>query len=903
MALPTYISSFWGKARPADSAGPKWHPLAYHMLDVAAVARALLKARRLTRARAAWLLGMTEDEVNVILPVIAGLHDLGKFGRAFQSKASDFWNEAQSGTEIPRFISTRRHDADGWLVWAEGGVANNVTGSVWPEARNALDILMMASVAHHGRPICRSAADAKLFLAFGPGVLAAQAFSADIVRLLVAKPVTSAPPKDNDAYRTSHWLAGFVTLSDWVGSNTYWFPYRAPDLDMAAYWNMTCTMADDAVRDAGLRGALPAPLASFAQVSGMDAPPSPVQHWAETVTLPKEPSLIIIEDVTGSGKTEAAQMLVHRLMEMGLGSGAYWAMPTQATANAMYDRQAKMISRLFHADTHPYLALAHGQAALSDPFQSSILRDGRAEIAYGNGQDDADYTASASCAAWLAHDRRTALIADVGAGTIDQALLAVLPAKFNTMRLFGLAEKILVLDEAHAYDAYVQAEIEGLLAFQAALGGSAIILSATLPLEMRRQFARSWQRAMGIRHPPTPVTKSDGYPLATIVRKSAVEEYPLGAADRGRRKVPVRLIHHETEAIAAIQSAAKAGAAVVWIRNTVDDALIAADLLRAENVEPLLFHARFAQYDRQRREAEIMAIFGKNGTTKNRRGRVLIATQVVEQSLDLDFDLMVSDLAPVDLLIQRAGRLRRHPERDAARPASVPFELVVLTPPFADEPDENWIREKLPGTAAVYRNPTILWRTARALARENAIVAPDGLRELVEEVYDGLLAPEALSRATLRAEGEASAHRTQGQQARLNPGDGYSGEQVQWTDERKIETRISDNSITIRLGKLGDDSAIIPWAQESSAWKAWALSEVRVRPLRIAPDARPPDRLAKAAAAARATWKRFEQEIPLLVLEPEGGGRWTGSFLTVKDGRERQIAYDEISGLSFQISS
>lgn len=882
-----YISRYWGKAQPVDDQGPLWHPLAYHMLDVGAAAQALLKSRPHSLARAAWLLGLDEQDVFALLPLIAALHDLGKFARAFQSKVPGW---AEYGRDIP---SCRRHDADGWLIWQGepgrgDGINEEVSSLIWPKAQIALDTLMMASVAHHGRPVSSSDADENLSRAFGPGDAAARACAKEIIHLLHPHPLAATPPKEKDVRRASFWLAGFITLADWVGSNTKWFCYRSPDCTLDEYWPLTQAAAVKAVTETGLSEAKSAPTKSFMDLTGMKVPPSPMQAWAESVTLPEGPCLILIEDVTGAGKTEAAQMLVHRLMTAGRASGAYWAMPTQATANAMFKRQQSMIRALFAPSAIPRLALAHGEAGLSDLFQATVMRGSGEEAPYS----DDEQTATSSCTAFLADDKRAAMVADVGAGTIDQALLGALPVKFNTVRLFGLAQKVLVLDEAHAYDAYVQAETEGLLRFQAALGGSAIVLSATLPKKMREKYVQAWQDGLGIQR--TGLANAE-YPLTTVVAKSGVIETPVAASPGSHRTVPVRLVHCREDALGEVVAAARKGGAVAWIRNTVDDALAAADELRECGIDPLIFHARFAQCDRQKREHEVMEIFGKNDCAE-RRGRVLVATQVVEQSLDLDFDCMVSDLAPVDLLIQRAGRLRRHPER--VRPANLPLELIVLSPEPMESPPENWIKGLLPGTAAVYRNANILWRTARILAREGGIVTPDCLRALVEYVYDETCeTPETLSRAALKSEGENNAARSIGQQNVLKPTHGYGGSQAQWEDERKISTRLIDNQAVVRFAKCDKNGNIVPYANDTEEWKAWALSEVRVRTNRIPADAKPSPSFSNAVERVRAKWKRFERDIPLIVLEPTGDGRWTGAFISPRNRALHRVIYNECSGL------
>ncbi|MHB1224473.1 MAG: CRISPR-associated helicase Cas3', partial [Gemmatimonadaceae bacterium] len=497
--------------------------------------------------------------------------------------------------------------------------------------------------------------------------------------------------------------------------------------------------------------------------------PTPAQKWASRVKLPDGPVLVILEDVTGAGKTEAAQMIVHRLMAAGRAAGAYWAMPTQATANAMYARQANTVGALFADDRdapRPSVILAHGQTRLHERFQGTVLRHPEARLEAA-ASSEPGLPAAAACAAFLADNRRAALLADIGAGTVDQALLGALPSRFNTVRLFGMADKVLVFDEAHAYDRYMGVEAEQLLRFQAALGGSAVMLSATLSLEQRERFATAWMEGLaeGRRRvaplfggAPPALVESMRYPLATVVSAAAepVKERAIAAARWSRRSVHVRFVRTGDEALAHVLESARRGAAVAWVRNTVDDCLAAAAAVReATGREPIVFHARFAQCDRQERERQVLELFGEHGEAAARRGAILIGSQVIEQSLDLDFDVMVTDLAPVDLLIQRVGRLWRHPSRKNERPSRLKRELVVLSPPTDIVPEKDWLSAVLPRTRYVYRNLGVLWRSAKALAEEpGAIVTPKGLRPLVEAVYGSDETPEQLLAATQAAEGK-----------------------------------------------------------------------------------------------------------------------------------------------------
>ena len=243
-----------------------------------------------------------------------------------------------------------------------------------------------------------------------------------------------------------------------------------------------------AVRESGIVPAAATGRLGYDALVGPQVTPSPMQEWARDVPLPDGPALFIVEDETGSGKTEAALMLAHRLMASGRADGFYMALPTMATANAMFDRLGRAVRHLFTPDANPSLALAHGARGLHHGFRAARAKWGRTGAPYGNG-GEADIAASTACAEWIADDRRRTFLADAGAGTVDQALLAVLPARHQSLRLLGLAQRVPIIDEVHACDAYMRREIETLLTFQAALGGSAVLLSATLPAGYRQSLA------------------------------------------------------------------------------------------------------------------------------------------------------------------------------------------------------------------------------------------------------------------------------------------------------------------------------------------------------------------------------------------------------------------------------
>ena len=626
-----------------------------------------------------------------------------------------------------------------------------------------------------------------------------------------------------------------------------------------------------------------------------------MQRWAQAVDLPEGPALFTIEDETGSGKTEAALMLAHRLMAAGKADGIYMALPTMATANAMFTRLEHIHLRLFADGEAPSVVLAHGARKMHDGFRAAMDIGARREDAFG--QTESDETASSACSAWIADDRRRSFLADIGAGTVDQALLSILPSKHQSLRLLGLMRSVLILDEVHAYDAYMQREIETLLKFQAGLGGSAILLSATLPKVVRRRLGDAFVSGL-CAEPPESALSLD-YPLASVQARSPLQQFGVeGRADRARR-LPVRFLRTVDEALDEVTQAAHKGAAVLYIRNSVDDALEArAELLErgldAASVD--LFHARFALADRLAIEERVLTTFGKGGGAEQRRGKVLVATQVVEQSLDLDFDVLVTDLAPIDLLIQRAGRLWRHERGN--RP--VPLELLVVSPPAIADADESWYQSVFPRAAYVYRAHALLWMTAKVLEDDGEIDSPTRLRSLIERVYAEDVesrVPSGLVENILETEGNDSAERGVATTATLKLTDGYTRRGVAWSKDIQTVTRIADDEqVTLRLARW-HAGAWVPYAHESAPdepWRAWHLSEVSVSKRRVSGEATLPAHV-EAASEIKASWGKYDIDKILIFLEETSvdGHQYGGSALASGGGGEAVLRYGATEGLMF----
>ena len=897
------LMRFWGKAQPRDpTCGPSWHPLAYHSLDVAATARALLRRDEGLQERFSELTGLRCEDVMPVLCYLLGTHDIGKFAQRFQAKVPELFRNSFDG-DPARLPDGYDHGAGGMRMFR---VCPEVFQLPRISSPRAWMPLVSAVTGHHGAPPATNAENSlvSLKIDYGSiGITAAGEFARQI-RELLNLPSELDGLRVDQSKRASHAVAGLAVLVDWIGSNQDWFPYQEPKMELREYWEDIQPKADAAVEQSGVLSATISNQFAYKDLLGAKIHPSPMQHWAETVDIPPAPAMFLIEDETGSGKTEAALMLAHRLMRASHACGVYVALPTMATANAMFDRLANRYRRFFASDTEPSLALAHGAKDLHQGFQDAVLRAGRLESSYANlrdGEDESATTASAACAEWIADDRRRAFLADVGAGSIDQALLAVLPSKHQSLRLLGLMRRVLILDEVHAYDAYMRREMERLIEFQAGLGGSTVLLSATLPLSVRQRLAAAFAKGAGMEK----TLRDHGmeYPLATIWSKTLTTATPIAGMPGRARRLPVRFLRTAAEAYDEVAREAQAGRALLYIRNTVDDAVEAHRQLAGFNVEARLFHARYALCDRLRLERRFVGMFGKASVDSKRRGKVLVATQVVEQSLDLDFDAMITDLAPIDLVVQRAGRLWRH----GFRQRSGRMELLVVGPEPTVDAGEAWFSDAFPKAAYVYKDHARLWLTARVLEERGVIDSPTELRELIEAVYGddvNLEVPEGLQSCFWKAHGRDGAEQGVAGMNLLALQNGYIRDGAPWDSDHRISTRLNDlPQVTLRLAVI-EDGDIKPYAchqapdNQMEGWKAWRLSEVNVSANRVGGEAVPSEYLEKAEQA-KSGWTRFDAEKILVLLQAtDSGGNWRGLAKSPNSPNgDIQVSYNATRGL------
>lgn len=732
------IFRYWGKADPKYLGELKWHPLVYHSLDVAAVAAAWWNESPVIRRTFLAAFNWPEQQIGQlrawILFFIAA-HDLGKFDIRFQLKAPEAiaaaWPEfsPESHGLSAKDITGFDH---GWagIAWANQEYRQWIGQD--DTNREAWDGLMpwLAGVTgHHGDfhlPSHIYPAEADMVI-INHDRSARHAFVNELANLFltpVGLGLQDIPPACSPSAQA--WLAGFCAVCDWIGSNTDAFPYRSlkSDAILAGYFN---ARVEEIKFEGWLhRFGLLAQAGAYGGVNALlkqDEGELPRGVQVLVDDLPSAPGMTLIEAPTGSGKTEAALAYAWRLLADGVADSIVFALPTQATANAMFLRAEAFAEKVFGSAN---VVLAHGKRNFNEAFRRLTESGGRT-----NAQGKME--AAIQCAAWLASSRKRVFLGQVGVCTVDQVLLSVLPVRHKFVRGFALNKSVLIVDEVHAYDAYMHGLLGEVLRRQKATGGSAILLSATLHAGARAKLLNAWESSGADAAP---------YPALWHATQGAAACLTVPENQRpSRREVSIDCLKlpaafPDEALLGRIVAAAESGALVAVVMNLVDDAQRLARVLRDRTSQLVdVFHARYRFMDRQKKEQGVLRHYGRDAPRD--RGRILVATQVVEQSLDLDFDWMLTQICPVDLLFQRLGRLHRH-QRDN-RPAEFAFPRCTVL----SVEDADYDLHKL-----IYGNTRVLWRTEQLVIGTERIVFPEAYRDWIEHVYqrdDWADEPEAIA--------------------------------------------------------------------------------------------------------------------------------------------------------------
>lgn len=661
---------------------------------------------RIAGAVARALAGRLGPAARACLParahVPALVHDVGKVCPTFQKKLYGYLGRADQWPQLDG-INPDDEQHWGWHAAISAAVVNALS-----------DDRVLAHIVglHHGRGIQENAADADKY--GGPPWQAAR--ETLVARLLESEAEGQVWPGLHGLGETLL-VSGLMVAADWIASGEC---FGNPDED----WR---PLVDGALDAAGfIRPALRAGL-SFEQVFSF----SPNAMQQDFVACVEGPGIYILEAPMGLGKTEAALYAAYRAMERGQADGLYFGLPTQLTSNAIHARVNAFLGRILEDDAHA--VLTHGGAWLRRFLEQEMGRD------------------AAPGGTWFEQSRR-GLLAPFAVGTIDQALMAVIRVPFAGLRALGLAGKVVILDEVHSYDAYTGVLVEELARVLRSLNCTVIILSATLTAGHRARF--------GAPPPPDRDAANEPYPLITAL--------PAGGATSQRHPAPpasagVALRRCADDALALEQALLRAeqGQQVLWIENTVADAQERYRALAARagamGLEAGLLHSRFTPQDRERNEARWTALYGGRDKAsvgeRGRCGRVLVGTQVLEQSLDIDADFLVTRFCPTDMLLQRLGRLWRHERPERAAGASREAWLLAPGLDTAREQPKSAF-----GISALIYSAYVLCRSLEVWEGREAVTLPAQIRELLEATYapreseatDALRA----ARAELRAERE-----------------------------------------------------------------------------------------------------------------------------------------------------
>lgn len=665
---------YWGKASKEDG---RYHLLPYHCLDVVAVADVWLQQSSVILRQTAVQIGATKSEAKSILLFFIALHDLGKFDARFQAFVPDLRIKLQSD-EYEVEPESYQHGSCGYLQFQQEFFDSDA---------------MKAVAGHHGfcdTTIHYFEPDADEELVKQDRIARKQwvEFCLDWFGLEMIPEVGEMPL-----------LAGLCSVADWVGSSITNYTTDA-DIDLQLYYADAMVRAKAALNETGVLAAIQG--AGFSYLF-----PDYIPHGIQTLLphLPIKAGLSIVESDTGSGKTEFALAYASLLIEGGLADGIVFGLPTQATANGLFDRIGNAAEKLF-PDSR--VTLAHGKSKYQYPDENGFLHK----------------------------SNKRAFLGSMSVATIDQILMGVLPIRHQFVRSFGTRKSVLILDEIHSFDAYMRGLIEQVLKGQHQAFSSVILLSATLPKVLKQSLLETYGGEI----------KNDAYPLISQVDLQGETSVFCLSVESSKKTVHSTIWRSkdmlpDEEQSRQLLDWAEAGAMLAVICNTVADAqLLYSRLSERTDMVIDLFHARYTLEDRLQREKYVLDKYGKKAP---RQGGLLIATQVVEQSLDLDFDLIISQIAPIEFLMQRMGRLWRH-ERSGESYILAKRTKVIESPLFitlcpevsSDILDYSVLYQ---GSGYVYQNIRVLYRTQKYLSEHEQLIFPDCYRKAINYIHSDII--------------------------------------------------------------------------------------------------------------------------------------------------------------------
>lgn len=649
---------------------------------------------------------VAEELLNVMIPFqrsllpksaafCAAIHDVGKVSPDFQKMIYSSIDECECLTELK---SADSHRAKRKEISFHGKVSQ---ASIKNYVKDK-EMLAILEGMHHGfkpnaSPILETAD------VYGGEQWSKERF--DLLKILQNEFSFDASDVPEDWRKTSV-LGGFITVADWIASGSM---FGTLGKNHSKTEKELRNMAKEAVHNAGFETLSVKKGLSFNDIFGF----SPRKIQSDLFESVEGPGVYILEAPMGLGKTEAALYAAYKMLEKGRASGIYFGLPTQLTSNKIWGRVEIFLSNIIENYSKRSLKLLHGSAWMEE--------DSMGEDANSSGS-------------WFDAKKR-GILAPFAVGTIDQALMAAMNVKHSMVRSFGLAGKVVILDEVHSYDAYTGTIMNELVDQLRNIGCTVVILSATLTGNQKKNILKL----------PKSINLNEKYPLITTF-DSNIHEITCDAMHGN--VVGCSIDDDELKILGNVIEKASFGQQVLWIENTVAEAQRVYKTIAARasalGIECGLIHSRFIKKDRYENESKWVSLYGKDGKEKRTKcGRILVGTQVLEQSIDIDADFLVSRICPMDMLLQRIGRLWRHRDNDSVRPKSAKCEVVVLAPDYA----QTLKSPKVFKSTGVVYSPYILCRTLEVLETLERISIPEDIRPLLEKVYENRTETGALSDA------------------------------------------------------------------------------------------------------------------------------------------------------------
>ena len=693
----------------------RWHSLLWHLIDSGSVMKELWK-RYLSdsfKSDICNAFGLKDKEACNLLSFWVSLHDIGKAGPAFQQKSEKNLEILKShGFNFPTLLS-KTH---GYHGLASTWILKEYFSNKFPNQPRFANGLAIALGGHHGEFPTNDDINNTTYHIDHLGDefwnFQRELLINRLENVFLPPDLFNIPREREITNPIFTLIAGVTTTADWIASNENYFAYDESQLSMESYVEKSIIQAAHAMQDIGWGGwKSEGKPASFTEIFPEFTPNIIQNEFIKAIENIETPLMIILEAPTGSGKTESAFYLADKIIQTQKNAGFYIAMPTQATSNQMFDRSVNFLKHRYPQDILN-VHLVHGAALLSDlveKIQMSAIN-----------QDSMDENANITSKEWFLPRKKT-LLAPFGIGTVDQTFLSVMRSKHFFLRLFGLSHKVIIFDEVHAYDVYMVEIFKRLLSWLRAINSSVIILSATLPHKSRIELIE----AFGGSAENTPVCK---FPRLTITTPEKTDVITVG--DPENRKIQIEWIL-DTQIEDYLREKSSSGGNIAIICNRVarvQELYERLQLLFPDEVITV-FHSRFPYCWRAEIEEKVLKQYGKDHTQRPKLS-IVIATQVIEQSLDLDFDLIISDLAPVDLIIQRIGRLHRHEKSITERPEKLKNPIIALVKP-------NILSEGMPAFGKdiwIYQK-YILDRTFFAIHEKSEFILPLETDLLINEVY------------------------------------------------------------------------------------------------------------------------------------------------------------------------